>query len=222
VLTILGPLAELVVRSRGTVVIPGRPQGTVLGPDLFIHAKAVRFEGPALEFTRRPDADPSGYDAEPSVVIEARESLQLPPTSTQLPQDGELELRVSPSIKLSYPWFEYRTGLDDEENPNEKVVRFLNKLMNLTRSHGHSGERGVFIKKFEGRQPFLTTEFNAALQALVSANVVRIDGDMVFLRDEWEVHRYSGKALKGQRQLGDVMEAWAPVIKSIEQSISAR
>jgi hypothetical protein len=221
-LTILGPLAELVVRSRGAVVIPGKPQGTVLGPDLFIHAESVRFEGPALEFARTSDADPSGDDAEPSVVIEVRESLQLPPTSTQLPQDGEFELRVSPSIKLSYPWFEYRTELIDEENPNEKVVRFLNKLMNLTRSHGHSGERGVFIKKFEGRQPFLTSDFNAALQALVAANVVRIDDDMVFLREEWEIHRYSGKALRGQRQLSDVISAWEPVIKSIEQHISDR
>src|SRR5437773_2515980 len=98
----------------------------------------------------------------------------------------------------------------------------LNKLMILTRSHEHGCERGVFIKKLEGRQPFLPAEFNAALNALVAANVVRIDNDMVFVRDEWEAYRYSGKALKGQRQLDDVMEAWAPVIKSIEQGIWGR
>jgi hypothetical protein len=218
VLRIPGPLADLSVRSRDTVIVPGNAQCTVLGPDLFIHADDVRFEGPALEFARRPDTGTS-VAAEPSVVIEARESLQLPPTSTQPPAGNEFELRVSRAIKLSYPWFEYRTELAGEENPNRKVIRFLNKLMNLTRSHGHSGERCTFIKKFEGRQPFPPAEFNAALGALVEANVVRIDNDMVFLRDEWEAHRYSGKALKGQRQLEDVKEAWAPVIKQIEQSI---
>jgi len=222
VLQILGPLAELSVRSRGTVVIPGRPQGTVLGPDLFIRAASVRFEGPALEFARRPDVGASNGETEPSVIIEVYESLQLPPTSTRLPAEDELELRVSPSIKLSYPWFEYRTELANGEDLDKKVIRFLNKLMNLTRSHGHPGERGVFVKKFEGRQPFPPAEFRAALDALVAENVVRIDNDMVFLRGEWEEHRYSGKALRGQRQLNDVMEAWAPVIRLIEQTIGAR
>lgn len=222
VLQILGPLAELSVRSHSTVVVPGRAQGTVLGPDLFIRAGTVRFEGPTLEFARRPDLDASGREGEPSVVIEAHESLQLPPSSTQLPAENEFELRVPPSVKFGYPWFEYRAELADEEDPNRKVIRFLNKLMSLTRSHGHGGERGVFIKKFEGRQPFQSADFNAALGALVAANVVRIDNDMVFVRDEWEAHRYSGKALTGQRQLADVMDAWAPVIKSIELSVWGR
>ncbi|MEU8610949.1 hypothetical protein AB0C29_23460 [Actinoplanes sp. NPDC048791] len=221
VLQILGPLAELSIRSRGTVVVPGKPQGTVLGPDFFVRANAVRFEGPALEFARRPDLDVAG-DEEPSVVIEALESLQLPQTSTQLPPGSELELRVSPTIKIRYPWYEYRLELADEETPNQKVIRFLNKLMNLTRSHGHSGERGVFIKKFQGRQPFATSEFNVALHALVAARVVRIDDEIVFLRAEWEAHRYSGKAIKGQRQLDDVMDAWAPVIRSIEVALTPR
>ncbi|WP_256788122.1 hypothetical protein [Frankia sp. AvcI1] len=222
VLEILGPLAELSVRSQGAVVIKGKPQGTVLGPDLFIHAGAVRFEGPALEFARRSEVDSAGGESEPSVVIEARDSLQLPPSSTQLPATSELEFRVSSEMKLHYPWFEYRVELVDEEAPDKKVVRFLNKLMNLTRAHGHSGERGTYIKKFEGRQPFPPAEFSAALAALVAADVVRIEGELIFLRNEWERYRYSGKALQGQRQLSDVISAWGPVIYAIEQSVWGR
>jgi hypothetical protein len=221
VLQLLGPLAELSVRSRNTVVVPGKPQGTMLGPDLFIHASAVRFEGPALEFSRRPEFD--GFETtEPSVVVEARETLKLPPMSTQLPPQAEFELRVPKTIKFGYPWYDYKVELVDEESPNGKVVRLLNKLMSLTRNHGHAGERGTFVKKFEGRQPFPPGEFNAALRALVDANVVRVDNDMVFLRAEWEAYRYSGKAFPGQRQLADVMEAWAPVIAKIEESIDKK
>ncbi|MEU5905819.1 hypothetical protein [Micromonospora sp. NPDC047527] len=219
-LQVLGPLAELSIRSDSTVIVPGKPQGIVLGPDLFIRAKAVRFEGPALEFARRPDLDAAG-DQEPSVVIEAVEALQLPLTSTQLPPTNEFELRVPSTIKIRYPWYEYRLELVDEELPDQKVIRFLNKLMNLTRAHGHSGERGVFIRKFQGRQPFTSSEFNVALEALIAARVVRIDDEIVFLRQEWEAHRYSGKALKGQRQFADVKEAWSPVIRSIEKALSA-
>ncbi|OZV83113.1 hypothetical protein CA850_06345, partial [Micromonospora echinospora] len=219
-LHILGPLAELSVRGSGTVVVPGQPQGTVLGPELFIRAANVRVDGPALEFARRPDGRVSGGSAEPSVVIEATSSLQLPHAASQLPVDGELEFRVPSTIKLSYPWVAFRAELVEDENPDQKVIRFLNKLMNLTRSHGHTGERGVYIKKFEGRQPFLPAEFNKAIQVLVEENVVRRDGYMVFLRDEWEAHRYSGKALKGQRQLHEVWNIWAPVAKLIEQRIA--
>ena len=193
-------------------------QGTVLGPDLFIHASTVRVEGPALEFARRVEVDASGA-TEPSVVIEAREALKLPPMSTQLPPQAEFELRVPKSIKFGYPWYDYKAEFVDEESPNGKVVRLLNKLMSLTRNHGHPGERGTFIKRFEGRQPFRPEEFNAALRALVAMNVVRVDDDIVFLRDEWEVHRYSGKSLPGQRQLADIMDAWSPVIAAIEESI---
>ncbi|RKN27254.1 hypothetical protein [Micromonospora musae] len=224
VLQILGPLAELSVRSRGTVAVPGKPQGTVLGPDFFVHAAAVRFEGPALEFARRSEAETRGGDNDASVVIEVYESLQLPPTSTQLPPASDLELRVPAHLKLGHPWYEYRAESEpvDEASPDQKVIRFLNKLMNLTRNHGHSGERGVFIKKFEGRQPFTPTDFTVALTALVDANVVRIENDMVFLKMEWEPYRYNGKALQGQRQLTDVLDAWGPVIQSIEQRVSGR
>jgi len=221
VLQLVGPLAELSVRSRNTVTVPGRPQGTVLGPDLFIHASTVRFEGEALEFARRREVDAPGA-TEPSVVIEAREALKLPPMSTQLPPESEFELRVPKAIKFGYPWYNYKTELVDKESPNKKVVRLLNKLMNLTRNHGHPGERGTFIKRFEGRQPFQPEQFNAALRTLVEMNVVRVDDNMVFLRDEWEAHRYSGKSLTGQRRLEDVMDAWGPVIVAIEESIRGK
>ncbi|MCY7289223.1 MAG: hypothetical protein LH624_13470 [Cryobacterium sp.] len=218
-LEVLGPLAELSIQARDAVVVPGRPQGTVLGPDLFISASMIRIGGPALEFSRRPDS--AAPDAgEPSVIIEARESLHLPSVSPQLPPQNEFEIRVPHSVKLRYPWFEYGSELVSEETPSEKVVRFLNKLMNLTRNHGHTGERGVFIKKLEGRQPLRISEFNSALGVLRAEKVVRVDADMVFVREEWEAHRYSGKALKGQRQLADVMDAWGSILAKIEDAIS--
>ncbi|MGV9977019.1 hypothetical protein ACWDUH_05015 [Micromonospora wenchangensis] len=220
-LQLLGPLAELSIRSDSTVLVPGNSQGTVLGPDLFIHAKAVRFEGPALEFARRPGMDTIG-DQEASVVIEVAEAVQLPLTSTQLPPSNEFELRVPSVVKIGYPWFEYRLELTSEEPLDRKVIRFLNKLMNLTRNHGHSGERGVFVRKFQGRQPFAISEFNIALQVLIAAGVVRMNDEIVFLREEWEAYRYSGKALKGQRQFANVKDAWSPVIRSIEESLSGR
>ena len=222
-LTLFGPLSDLSVRVDGAVVVPPRGHGTVLGPDLFIHADAVIFEGSALEFARRSDADASRANAEPSVIIEVQSQLRLPDTSTQVPLEGELELRVPNQVKLKYPWFEYRIGVDwQSETPDEKIVRFINKLMNLTRSHGHHGERGVFVKKFEGRQPLQAHEFRKALDVLVSRGVVRLEDEMVFVRSEWEKYRYSGKALKGQRQLADVIGSWQPIIQAIEESLGWR
>ncbi|MGW5739973.1 hypothetical protein [Amycolatopsis sp. NPDC003861] len=211
-LRLLGPLSELSVHSRGTVVL----QGTEIGPDLFVHAAEIVVEAESLDFARRPAGN---TDDEPSVVLEATDRLELHAGSEHLPRASELELRVPGGFKLAYPWYEYRAELPEKEELDQKVIRFLNKIMSLTRNHGHDGERGVFIKKLEGRQPFPPEQFNRALGVLVSEGVVHIEGNMVFLRANWEPYRYSGKALPGQQQLDDVRQVWGPVLKRVQEAL---
>lgn len=214
VLQLLAPLTDLSVSSHGTVVVPGDTQGTVVGPDLFLRAEAIRFEGHTLDFARRTrDADDS------AVVLVASRALQLPPSASQVPHLDGLELRVPDSIRLAHPWFDYRSTLQADIPLDDKLVRFLNKLMNLTRNHGHSGERGVYSKKLEGRQPFDTNDFHTVLDALVTEGVVRRDNEIVFLRAEWEQYRYSGKGIAGQRTFDDVRERWAPVLSRVGKAL---
>lgn len=220
VLTLFGPLSDLTVAVSGQIRIPARGPSTVLGPELTLRADSVAFEANELEFGRRGDAEAIREGVEPSVVITVDQSISLPPTSTQLPLEGELEVRVPPSVQLRYPWFEYRVVVDGEdEAPNIKVVRFLNKLMNLTRGHGHGGDRAVFIEKLKGRQPFKSEQFSAALRVLVKLGVVRVENQMVFVSNEWEAYRYSGKGIPGQRHFDDVRDAWEPVVQALQTAV---
>lgn len=216
-LTLHGPLSDLSVSVECEVRVPASEHGSVVGPDLYLLASRINFESQAIEFVRRATTDTNRGEA--SVVLSAQQ-VSLPPIISVPPLDGNFELHIPDSLTIGYPWQAYRSPLEDPmAPPHDRAVRFLNKLMNLSRSHGHGGERGVFLRKFAGRQNLPTEKFYSALAVLESFGVVRIESEMVFVREDWEQYRFSGKALKGQRRLDDVIEQWRPVLDAIEKAI---
>jgi hypothetical protein len=214
-----GPLSDLTVAIEGRLTVPGGNRSPVLGPDLFLHAQSVEIRGEFVEFARRASGD-HGSASGTQVVIEALEKVTLPPQIAVPPAPGDFELRVPGEVTLSYPWVQYREQLDlPQAPPNDRAVRFLNMLMNLTRNHGHSGERAVYIKKLQGRQSVKFGALQSALEVLQTHGVVRLAGDMIYMSSAWEQHRYHGKALAGQRQLDDVYEAWIGVLADLSAAI---
>jgi hypothetical protein len=213
-----GPLTNLTVDVDRGIVVPADGADVLLGPDLHLKGETVLIEGNRAVFARR-DEEQGAME----VDIQAHSELSLPPAIVApLPRKGSVEVIPPAGIHLAYPWIEYQ-----EQAPpslpgiDERAVRFLDKLMNLTRTHGHKGDRAVFIKKLEGRQPLPTREFRAALQCLVSHGVIYIESEMVFVSHSWETHRYNGKSVPGQRSLDDVMHVWRPILEEITEAISS-
>ena len=220
-LCLFGPLEGLTVQTSGRVVVPVHHPSTVLGPDLFIRCGDLVVEGASVEFANR--AVP-GQDEDPSVgmvILEVEGHLALPPQIARGPLTGDFELRVPAATTLAYPWHEYRQLLEDPAavDTSDRAVRFLNMLMNLTRTHGHSGERGSFVKKLEGRQSVKGSEFTRAAAVLDAFGVAHVDGDMIYIRAGFEQHRFSGKTLPGQRVIGDVWDVWGPIAEAISNAL---
>lgn len=216
VVTLRGPLTNLTVEVDRDIHVPALGEDVILGPDLHLHGASVLIEGNRVVFGRRDDEQGAA-----DVEIQAAAGLVLPPIiAPPLPRRGVVEIAPPPGAHLGFPWSEYREqSVPALKGIDERAVRFLNKLMNLTRAHGHGGDRAVFIKKLEGRQGLPTPEFRAALDCLQSRGVVYLSGEMVFVHSAWEPHRFSGKSVPGQRSLQDVMDVWRPVLEDITRVI---
>ncbi|WP_433371077.1 hypothetical protein [Streptosporangium sp. CA-115845] len=223
VLRLYGPLEDLTVTTSAEVRILARDTPTVLGPDLYLHCGALSIEGMSVEFAHRA-ALATEAEASPDMVIIEVETgaLTLPSLIARDPLSGVFELRVPEGIALHYPWVNYRQPLDTPEtiDLNDRAVRFLKMFMNLTRAHGHKGERGVFIKKLQGRQSLKGEAFSAATRVLDRRRIARMSGEMIYLREEYEQYRFSGKTQDGQRLIEDVWDFWSPVAKNIAENIS--
>lgn len=219
-LKLFGPLEALTVVTGTGVTIPARQPATVLGPDLFIRCGSLTIEGGSVEFAHRAvpseDAPESGQ-----VVFEVAGELALPPEIARGPLTGDFELAVPDTTRLHYPWVTYRQRFENETtaDPSGRAERFLNMLMNLTRLHGHHGDRGTFVMKLQGRQSVKGEELRGVLAALTALGVVRLEDDMVYVTQEWEKHRFSGKTQAGQRLLTDLWEAWEPVVEEIKKQL---
>lgn len=217
-ISLRGPLTNLTVDVDRGVLVPADGADVLLGPDLHLNGEIVTIEGSRAVFARR-DEEQGATD----VDIQAHSQLSLPPTIVApVPRKGIVEVIPPAGVHLAYPWSEYEEqapaafpGIDD------RAVRFLDKLMNLTRVHGHKGDRAVFIKKLEGRQPLPTPQFRAALECLISHGVIYVENELVYVSHSWEVHRYNGKSVPGQRSLDDVMDAWRPVLQDITETFSS-
>ncbi|WP_067826082.1 hypothetical protein [Actinomadura kijaniata] len=223
VLHLHGPVEGLTVATTATLKIPAGQTPVVLGPDVFLHCNALTIEGPAVEFAHRVGPAADSGESDGMVTIEVvNPGLHLPHMITREPRKGTFELRVpQDSPSLNYPWVAYQAPLElpDKVNANDRAVRFMNMFMNLTRTHGHQGERGAFIKKLHGRQGLKGTDFQAAVQVLLERGIARLDGQMIYLRTEHEPYRFSGKAIDGQRLIHDVWGHWGPVVDEITQRI---
>lgn len=211
-LHLLGPLKGLQVETSGKLTIPARQTPTVLGPDVFLHCSALTIEGPTVEFAHRVGEQDAGVTIEVTTP-----QIHLPARISRDPRPGDFELYVADNVSLVYPWVNYRKTLEtpDSYDPTDRAVRFLKMFMNLTRAHGHHGERGTFIKKFQGRQGLKGADFQAAVDVLKERGIARVNNEMIYLREEWEKHRFSGKTITGQRPIEDVWAEWGPVAEEI-------
>lgn len=216
IFNITGPLTGLSVSTKGTIQISNHGGDVVLGPELSLHADRIFVDGNQVAFGRRND--PSGsadvmLHAESEIVLPSK---MLPP----FPQPDVLEIMLPAGVSISYPWVKYRSDAPEEiEDVDDRAIRFLAKLMNLTRSHGHSGDRAVFYKKFQGRQGLRPEKFAAAIQVLVDHGVVYLDSDMIYVSGNWEPHRFDGKRTEGQRHLEDCLDVWRLILSDISNVI---
>lgn len=221
-LHLYGPLESLTVTTSGMLAIPARETPTVLGPDAFLRCSALSIDGPSVEFAHRATPATVPGDSDGVVTIEVTSpDIRLPAAITRDPRPGSFELRVLSETTLFYPWVGYRETLElpEQVSIDDRVIRFLNMFMNLTRSHGHPGERGAFIKKFQGRQALKGADFQAAVRILVEHGIARLGSEMIYLCDEYEPQRFSGKTLQGQRLIADVWDFWGPIVAEISERI---
>jgi hypothetical protein len=168
------------------------------------------------------DAGP-GEVAGPTVELEATEVFTAQATLTGAVPATDLSIVVPPNVSLVYPWVRYRADPDPDVGmgaAEDRAQRFLNKLMNLARRHGHRGERAVFMKKLEGRQGLGNAEFQRAIAVLVDLGVAREVGDMLFLTSSWDQHRYDGKGREGMVSFEDKRDIWEPVVRKLAEAIS--
>lgn len=218
-IVLAGPLESLTLSTPGRIRIPQLESGKAIGPDLFLRCASLQIEGNEARFARTSNATLSdGSD----IRIEVTGSSVLVPAmiSVEPPEDA-FDLAVQPSTHLTYPWTNYRVDLEPEESTDlqSKAVRFLKKLQNLARTHGHDDGRATFYMKLQGRQPIKTTRLRAVLSILEAKGAVRLQGDLVFLTDEANKHRFSGKNAPGQRTIEQEWGYWGPLVRAIEQVI---
>ncbi|MGH9243842.1 MAG: hypothetical protein ACRD29_05910 [Acidimicrobiales bacterium] len=218
-LELMSPLANLDVEFSGAIVVTSRSASIDLGPEVFLRAKSIELSGSSLQVSK--DTSP-GELAGPTVELEATEHFRTQAVLAGNVPSSDLSIVVPTSHKLVYPWVRYRADPEDEESggaTDERARRFLNKVMSLARRHGHRGERAVFMKKLEGRQGLGSGEFQRAVATLVRLGVARESGDMLFLTDDWDQHRYDGKGREGMVSYADKREIWDPVVQEISAAI---
>lgn len=223
VLYLYGPIEGLTIETSGELRIPAGARSVVLGSDVFLHCRTLTIEGQSIEFAHRTGLANDSGETDGTVTLEVLEpGLHLPHTINREPLPGTFELRVPAGTRLNYPWVGYREDLElpHKLNANDRAVRFLKMLMNLTRAHGHRGERGAFIKKLQGRQALKDSDLRTAIEVLQEHGIVRIGGEMIYVREEAESRRFSGKAIQGQRQIEDVWDQWGPIVDEISARIN--
>jgi hypothetical protein len=217
---LMSPLANLDVEFSGAVVVRSSSASIDLGPEVFLRARSIELAGSSLQVSK--DTSPAEASG-PTVELEVTDSFQTQAVLIGNVPRSDLSIVVPTSHKLVYPWVQYRADPDEDDGvtvaTDERARRFLNKLMSLARRHGHKGQRAVFVKKLEGRQGLGSEEFKRAVAALVHLGVVREAGDMLFLTDEWDEHRYDGKGREGMVSYEDKREVWGPVVEEISKAI---
>ena len=214
------PLANLDVEFSGSVVVTSRSASIDLGPDVFLRAKSIELAGSSLQVSKDTSL---GEMSAPTVELEVSESFHTQASLIGNVPPSDFSIVVPPAHKLIYPWVQYRADPEDETQTvptDERARRFLNKLMSLARRHGHRGQRAVFIKKLEGRQGLGAEEFQRAVATLVQLGVLRESGEMLFLTDDWDQHRYDGKGREGMVSYEDKREIWDPVVQAVAEAIS--
>jgi hypothetical protein len=95
--------------------------------------------------------------------------------------------------------------------------RFVNRLMNLCRKHGHE-EYGVFREKLQGRSHATSSSFAGALGVLANHDVImNANDDMIRLTKLAETQRFSGKAAPGQRTYAQISDFWDPIVIELDE-----
>ncbi|WP_396659126.1 hypothetical protein [Microbacterium oxydans] len=217
-----GPLESLTVSTEGGVRITSLDSGRMIGPDLFLKCESLRIDGNEARFARTTS---SGSDETTDVRFEvAGAELTLPPIISVSPPVDAFELAVLDNVPLVFPWIEYRASLENDEaiDPQSRSIRFLSKLQNLARTHGHDDGRATFFMKLQGRQPIKADKLRAVLTFLERKGTVRLQGDLVFLTSEADEHRFSGKARPGQRTIQDEWEYWGPIVEGLESVLALK
>ncbi|WP_156357393.1 hypothetical protein [Frigoribacterium sp. Leaf263] len=222
VVSLVGPLASLTLTTPLGLRVPDMSGGRVLGPDLFLRADSIVIDGEEARFARA-----SGATAEEEADIRFEvtgESVTLPGMISLAPATNSFELATWPTTSLVYPWTVYRSALelDEEVDAQSKAIRFLNKLQNLARTHGHKGGRATFFMKLQGRQPIKSGELKAVLNMMEQRGVVQLDGDLVFLTADADKHRFNGKGTPGQQTIQQQWAYWGPVVEQIEEILAAK
>ncbi|WP_213281113.1 hypothetical protein [Cellulomonas hominis] len=221
---LLGPLEGLTVETSRGVLIPAHLPSTVLGPDLFLRCGSLRIEGGSVEFAQRAAPASGSAPVSGMVTFDVLSGLELPAEITRPPRAGDFELIPPGGTSPAFPWHSYVQSREEVSSvdPSSRAVRFLKMLMNLTRSHGHDGERGTYVMKLQGRQSIKGEDFGNVLELLEARGTIRTSGDIVYLTEQWEQHRFSGKTLEGRRLIEDVWDVWGPVADLISSSLKGR
>ncbi|MFS0728936.1 hypothetical protein ABC270_02535 [Curtobacterium sp. 1P10AnD] len=219
-LTLAGPLESLTVVTESGIRIAPLRGGRAIGPDLYLRATALRLDGDEARFARigsgsTPEFSDSRFEIE-------GKSIDLPSFISVAPMPGTFELAVPEEVDLIYPWTTYRVALeqDDDIDPQSKAIRFLNKLQNLARTHGHTDGRATYFMKLQGRQPLKSAQLRNVLKFMEKRGALRMDGDLVFLTPEADKHRFSGKSVPGQQTIEDEWTYWGPIVRGIEEMIA--
>lgn len=218
-LQLVSPLANLDVEFGGEIIVGARGASIDLGPDVSLRADSIELSGPSMQVSR--DTSPSDSGAA-TVELEVASSFQSDATLDKSLDSSDFHLIVPPSVKLHYPWVQYRVAPDGEasgDSPDERARRLLNKLMNLARRHGHGGLRAVFIKKLEGRQGLSAADFQSAVDILIQEGAAFRDGQLLFIDAEWDRFRYDGKARPGMTSYDDVKDQWDPILVAISNAL---
>lgn len=218
-LMLSGPLEALTLTTPKSIRISALTSGRVIGPDLFLRCGALAIEGTEARFARVSQG-PGGDLADVKVEVTSS-SVSVPPVISVHPLPDSFEMAVPEETSLIYPWVQYRVSLSDQREIDirSRAIRFLSKLQSLARSHGHSDGRATFFMKLQGRQPLKSEQLRAVLDVLVSLGAVRLDGELVFLTEEADQHRFSGKAVEGQRSIEQEWDYWRPIVDAVEQVI---
>lgn len=213
-----GPLASLTVDVTCDVHVPVQRDDVTLGPDLSITAGTISIDGVSAAFGRRDSSDGG-----PEVLISAADGIGLPANIAPPPPHTSV-LEIESPVPLGYPWTDYVIKASPEESSSTidaRVARFLDRLMDLTRSHGHSGPRAAFFHKLKGRQALKGEALAEALGVLEQKGVINLTGDMIFYSEDWEKYRYYSKTnggLAGSGQAG----VWRPILEEITKALQGR
>ena len=216
-LNLVGPLVSTDVVFPGRLIISsGEATSLDLGPDVYLRANEIELRGASLQVSRANDR------AEGSAVeIEATNKFEAPLALLGRVPKSDFSITVPTRVKLIYPWVDYRVQQDNDDTSaiDCRARRFLDKLMNLARKHGHAGERAVYDKKLEGRQNLRSEEFSSVLAMLQEEGVVYSNGDLVFIHWEWDLHRYNGKGRPGMPTYEEKRHVWDPILEKMSRVI---